>query len=53
MERFDRILLLRQGRNVESGAHQELVDLDGDYAAMWHAHGRSERIGDRTERLAC
>ncbi len=53
MERFDRILFLNRGRIAESGTHQALVELDGDYAAMWHAHGRTERTGDRTERLAC
>lgn len=53
MERFDRILLLRQGRIAESGTHKELIDLDGEYATMWHAHSRSERSGDRTGRLAC
>lgn len=53
MERFSRILLLRQGRIAESGTHQELMELDGEYAAMWNAQGRNERTGDRAGQLAC
>ena len=33
----DRILVLHQGRIVEQGAHRELLDRGGHYAALWRA----------------
>ena len=33
----DRIAVVIDGRVVELGSHDELVDLDGEYAALWHA----------------
>ncbi|MDC4232166.1 ABC transporter ATP-binding protein/permease [Actinomyces sp. B33] len=33
----DQILVLDEGRLVESGTHRELVELGGTYAAMWEA----------------
>jgi ATP-binding cassette, subfamily B, bacterial len=41
----DRIFVLEQGRIVESGRHQELVDLKGLYYAMWR-----QQIGERPTR---
>jgi ATP-binding cassette, subfamily B, bacterial len=38
----DRIFVLERGRIVESGRHQELVDLKGLYYAMWR-----QQIGER------
>jgi ATP-binding cassette subfamily B protein len=38
----DRIYVLERGRIVESGRHQELVDLKGLYYAMWR-----QQIGER------
>jgi ATP-binding cassette subfamily B protein len=38
----DKILVLERGRIVESGRHQELVDLKGLYYAMWR-----QQIGER------
>jgi ABC-type multidrug transport system fused ATPase/permease subunit len=33
----DRIAVVIDGRITELGSHQELVDLDGEYAALWRA----------------
>jgi len=33
----DRIAVVIDGRITELGSHQELVELDGDYAALWQA----------------
>jgi ATP-binding cassette, subfamily B, bacterial len=41
----DKIFVLERGRIVESGEHQELVDLKGLYYAMWR-----QQIGERTSR---
>jgi oligopeptide transport system ATP-binding protein len=43
--RADRIVVLDQGRIVETGSHAELVDADGTYAALWDAFtGESELV---------
>jgi len=36
----DQILVLRRGRIVERGAHQELLDKAGEYAALWRRQTR-------------
>jgi len=33
--RLDRLIVLDQGRIVEVGTHQELLDLGGHYSALW------------------
>ena len=33
----DRIAVVIEGRIVELGSHDELVELDGEYAALWRA----------------
>ena len=36
MERFDRIVVLNEGKIVEEGRHDELLRLNGFYAGMWN-----------------
>ena len=38
----DRIIVMDDGEIVESGTHEELLDVDGEYAALWQAQGDSE-----------
>jgi len=38
----DRIIVMDDGEIVESGAHDQLLALDGEYAALWHAQADSE-----------
>jgi ATP-binding cassette subfamily B protein len=40
----DRIYVLEKGRIVESGAHDELLDLKGLYYAMWR-----QQVGERMD----
>ncbi|MGW6530306.1 ABC transporter ATP-binding protein [Streptomyces venezuelae] len=40
----DRVAVMRDGRVTELGPHEELVEADGAYAALWHSwHGEPRR----------
>ena len=54
----DQILCLHAGRVVESGTHEELLQMKGRYASMWRKQIRAERaaeearvLKDRAEKL--
>ena len=34
--RMDRLIVLDQGQIIEDGTHQELLELNGLYARLWH-----------------
>jgi ATP-binding cassette subfamily C protein CydC len=36
MERFDRIIVLYEGKIIEEGSHNDLLRLNGFYAGMWN-----------------
>ncbi|MBR7836087.1 ABC transporter ATP-binding protein [Actinospica durhamensis] len=46
IRRADRIVLLRAGRVAESGTHDELIALDGDYARMYAAQAEHYRADE-------
>jgi ABC-type transport system involved in Fe-S cluster assembly fused permease/ATPase subunit len=42
----DEILVLDQGRIIEQGSHQALLDLNGSYASLWAIQQKKEMIQD-------
>ncbi|KAL8803059.1 MAG: hypothetical protein Q9200_006369 [Gallowayella weberi] len=49
----DQILVLHSGQVVESGTHDELIELKGRYASMWRKQIRAQKaaLSDRAEKL--
>lgn len=45
--RMDRIIVLEQGRIIEQGTHQELLEKEGKYATMWK-HQSGEFVDDQS-----
>jgi thiol reductant ABC exporter CydC subunit len=43
LESMDQILVMDEGRVVEQGTHDVLIDQDGRYAALWWEEMRTER----------
>ncbi|MBX7058347.1 MAG: ABC transporter ATP-binding protein/permease [Leptospirales bacterium] len=45
----DQILVLKQGQIVERGRHQQLLQLDGEYAAMWNKQREADEMRSRLD----
>jgi ABC-type multidrug transport system fused ATPase/permease subunit len=41
----DEILVIRRGRIVENGRHDDLIAHNGEYAALWRRQTRDNRAG--------
>jgi len=47
----DQILVLHKGRVQERGTHEELLDRNGHYAAMWKKQIRAQRAAEQAQYL--
>jgi ABC-type transport system involved in Fe-S cluster assembly fused permease/ATPase subunit len=47
----DQILVLHRGRVQERGTHEELIDRNGHYAAMWKKQIRAQRAAEQAKVL--
>ncbi|MGW4413095.1 ABC transporter ATP-binding protein, partial [Nonomuraea sp. NPDC004702] len=45
VQHADRIFVLQDGRVTESGSHQELLDLGGEYAELWSLQAAQYGMG--------
>ncbi len=48
----DQIVVLEEGRVVESGSHESLLEARSTYASMWEKHERAMSWGIRHDRVA-
>jgi len=46
IRRLDRILVIQEGRIVEDGSHEELLDSNGLYAELW-SHQTGDLLDDQ------
>lgn len=51
MVKCDRILVLKQGRIVEQGTHDELLEIDGEYAKLWQRQKKDAELLNSLEQL--
>ncbi|KAF2708181.1 hypothetical protein K504DRAFT_382379 [Pleomassaria siparia CBS 279.74] len=47
----DQILVLHQGKVAERGTHEELLDMNGQYASMWKKQIRAQRAAEQAQLL--
>lgn len=47
----DQILVLHEGRVVERGTHEELLEMKGRYAEMWRKQVRAQRVEKEKRRI--
>jgi ATP-binding cassette subfamily B (MDR/TAP) protein 1 len=47
----DNIIVMRQGRLVEQGSHQELIAADGEYAGLVRLQGLNVNVGEDVESI--
>jgi ABC-type transport system involved in Fe-S cluster assembly fused permease/ATPase subunit len=47
----DQILVLHQGKVAERGTHEELLEQNGHYAAMWKKQIRAQRAAEQAQML--
>ncbi|MCP4296922.1 MAG: ABC transporter ATP-binding protein/permease [Proteobacteria bacterium] len=48
----DEILVLKDGEIVETGQHQQLIELDGEYAAMWARQQEATEYRKKLENIS-
>lgn len=46
--RMDRIIVLEQGKIIEQGSHQQLLDIQGKYYEMWQ-HQKGDFLGEQSD----
>ena len=44
----DKIIVLKQGRAIEIGSHQELLEMNGEYKSMWEIQSSDKKDNTKT-----